>query len=200
MPVLGGRTPLQAWTEDPTPIEEVPEHDLALFTLEDDGKARMITSKGVSFHGTLYVGEGMVGRTGDRVRVRWMPNHPEVIEVFDAATGEYLGPAHPDDQATPEQIKQLIQARAGKARRLRQDLTAAERQRRLRYAATTTASPPQVLGSVSALEAETELAVAGAIDADAPATPDLFARRRPAPGWVMPRVRSREAVSGESDD
>ncbi|HEV3168956.1 MAG TPA: Mu transposase C-terminal domain-containing protein [Actinocrinis sp.] len=199
MPTLGGRTPLQAWTEDPTPIEEVPEHDLALFTLEDDGRARMITTKGVSFHGTLYVGEGMVGRAGDRVRVRWMPNHPEVIEVFDAATGEYLGPAHPDDQASPEQVKQLIKARARKARQLRQDLAAAERERRVRYAAATTAAPPQVLGSVSALEAETELAEAGALDAGAQAMPDLFARRHPAPGWVMPRIRNGEAVDGEAD-
>lgn len=35
---LGGRTPLQAWEEDPTPIEDVPADQLAFFTLEGGGR------------------------------------------------------------------------------------------------------------------------------------------------------------------
>lgn len=119
MPALGGRTPLAAWIDDPTPIEEVPERDLVMFTLEDDRKARAITTKGISFHGLTYVGECLIGRVGDKARVRWMPNHLELIEVFDAGTGQYLGPAHPSDQATPEQVKKLIATRAHKAKQLR---------------------------------------------------------------------------------
>ncbi|GAB3934839.1 hypothetical protein GCM10027614_08570 [Micromonospora vulcania] len=45
MDVLGGRTPLQAWLADPTPLSTVPPEDLRLFTLEDDGKVRKITTK-----------------------------------------------------------------------------------------------------------------------------------------------------------
>ena len=203
MPALGGRTPLQAWSEDPTPIEDVPEQDLVMFTLEDDGKTRMITTKGVSFHGTLYAGECMQGRVGDRVRVRWMPNHPEIVEIFDATTGVYLGPAHPDDAASPEQVKQLIQSRARKAKQLRQDLNAAERARRVRYAATTTAEPPKTLGSVEKLAAETELGASDQAATAAEALPDLFAPGPPAPGWVTPRSAEKpdrdQRKGGEED-
>lgn len=204
-PALGGRTPLEAWSEDPTPIEDVPERDLVMFTLEDDGKARMITTKGVSFHGTLYAGACMQGRVGDRARVRWMPNHPEIVEIFDAATGDYLGPAHPDDAADPQQVKALMQTRARNAKQLRQDLKAAERARRVRYAATTTAEPPKTLGSVGRLAAETELAETGAAETAAEALPDLFAPGPPAPGWVAPRPadrpkREEQAQHGEGTE
>jgi putative transposase len=48
MPVLDGRTPLQAWLDDPTPLSTVPASDLRL-TLEDDGRTRRITTKGVGW-------------------------------------------------------------------------------------------------------------------------------------------------------
>ena len=51
MPVLEGRTPLQAWLDDPTPLNTVPPGDLRLLTLEDDGRTRKITTKGVSWRG-----------------------------------------------------------------------------------------------------------------------------------------------------
>jgi putative transposase len=44
-----GRTPLQAWRDDPTPLATVPAEDLRLFMLEDDGKVRTITNKGVQW-------------------------------------------------------------------------------------------------------------------------------------------------------
>ena len=44
MDELDGRTPLQAWQDDPTPLVTVPAEDLRLFTLEDDGKVRTITN------------------------------------------------------------------------------------------------------------------------------------------------------------
>ena len=46
MPALEGRTPLQAWLEDPTPLATVPAADLRLLMLEDDGRIRKITTKG----------------------------------------------------------------------------------------------------------------------------------------------------------
>lgn len=195
-PALGGRTPLEAWNADPTPIHEVPETDLVLFTLEDDGKARRITTKGVHFAGQFYVGDAMAGRVGDKVRIRWMPNHPEIIEVFDADTGEYLGSAVPADQASSELAAAVLAARARKARELASDLKAAERARRVRYAAATTAAPPKALGIVSKVQAETELAEVRDADTAAVARPDLFARRPAAASWVLPR----SARHGDDDD
>jgi len=49
MPALAGRTPLQAWLADPTPLATVPAADLRLLMLEDDGRTRKITTKGVAW-------------------------------------------------------------------------------------------------------------------------------------------------------
>jgi len=86
MPALEGRTPLQAWLDDPTPLSPVPAGDLRLMMLEDDGRVRKITTKGVSWQGRSYVGPWMTGQVGRTVRLRWMPHHEHEIEVFDART------------------------------------------------------------------------------------------------------------------
>lgn len=44
---LGGRTPLEAWRDDPTPIEDVDPGLLYRFTLADDGRIRTLTTSGV---------------------------------------------------------------------------------------------------------------------------------------------------------
>jgi hypothetical protein len=49
MPALQGRTPLQAWLADPTPLTTVPAADLRLLMLDDDGRTRKITTKGVAW-------------------------------------------------------------------------------------------------------------------------------------------------------
>jgi len=92
MDVLDGRTPMQAWRDDPTPLTTVPAGDLRLFTLEDDGRKRTITDKGVQWRSRYYVGGWMngSGNAGREVRVRWMPHHDHEVEVFDARTGAYL--------------------------------------------------------------------------------------------------------------
>jgi putative transposase len=188
MTALGGRTPLQAWEADPTPIEEVDEKDLVLFTMEDEGTTREITTDGVAFHSRHYVGDWMVGCVGDTVRVRWLPNHPEIIEVFDARTGEHRGSAYPNDEASEEQRKSLIATRARKSREAKAAARAADAKRKVRYAAATTAAPPQALGSISALEAEVELAEDRDTRTKPTTRPDLFARRAPATRWARPRA------------
>jgi putative transposase len=199
-PVLGGRTPLEAWKSDPTPTFEVPEKDLALFTLEEVGKPHPITTSGVSFLSRLYVGPCMVGKVGTLVRVRWLPNHPEIIEIFHAHTGEHLGPAYPSNEAGPEQVKELMMARRHEAKQLKKAFKAADRSRRVRYAAATEPGPPQILGSVSALEAETEIAASGRSRAAAYAKPDLFEPGPPASSWALPRpARAAETLEGEQD-
>jgi putative transposase len=98
METLDGRTPLAAWQDDPTPLITVPTEDLRLFTLEDDGRRRSITTKGVEWRRRRYVGPWMTGQVGLEVRVRWMPHHDHEVEVFDADTGEHLGAATLADQ------------------------------------------------------------------------------------------------------
>ncbi|MCX5233449.1 IS4 family transposase [Streptomyces sp. NBC_00233] len=109
---LGGKTPLEAWETDPTPLREVSAEELWTFTLEETGRFRVISTRGVRFRSRDYVGAWMTGQSGLRVRVRFMPHHQHRIEVFDAATGRYLGPAELADAATPEQISAVRTERA----------------------------------------------------------------------------------------
>ncbi len=189
-PELDGRTPIQAWLSDPTPVEDVPARDLWYFTLEDDGRARTITTKGVSFggRGRRYVADWMVGQVGVKVRVRYMPHHDHEIEVFDAASGEHLGSAVLADQAPPEVIKAVISARARQRKQLAADLRAAEKTRRARYAAQSTTGPPRVVGAVTRGEAATELAGHAAGQIDRWARPDLVPLRAAPAGWAAPIV------------
>ncbi|MFJ8825510.1 Mu transposase C-terminal domain-containing protein [Streptomyces sp. NPDC102467] len=72
---LGGRTPLEAWRADPTPIEGVAPDLLHRFTLADDGRTRTLTPSGVRWHGRYYIGPWMTGRAhaGTKVRIRYTP-------------------------------------------------------------------------------------------------------------------------------
>lgn len=191
MDVLDGRAPLAVWLSDPTPVTTVPAEDLQLFTLEDDGRRRRITTKGVAWRSRHYVAAWMTGQVGTIVRVRWMPHHDHQVEVFDADTGEYLGPAMLADQASPEQIRAMRRARGARKARLEADLRVVEKTRRQRYAAQTTPGPAQPIGAVTAGEADAELADAGDEELVRAARPRLLPPGPPAPGWVLPRQVNR---------
>ncbi|WP_233289166.1 Mu transposase C-terminal domain-containing protein, partial [Kitasatospora sp. MBT63] len=153
---LQGRTPLEAWNQDPTPLTEIPASDLWSFTLESDARTHVITSHGVRFKSRDYLADWMTGQAGRQVQVRYMPHHTHEIEVCDPA-GRRLGTAHLADQATPEQLTALRRARARRAGRLRAEAKAAEQLRHQRFAPTTTPAPPRLLDAVTAPEATREL-------------------------------------------
>jgi putative transposase len=117
---LRGRTPLEAWQDDPTPLRDMPAADLWTFTLEDAG-TRTLTTRGIRFKKRDYVGAWMTGQAGIQARIRFMPHHDHRIEVYHAATGRYLGPADLADQATDEQVRAVRRARAARSRRLKKD-------------------------------------------------------------------------------
>ncbi|MFE5098073.1 Mu transposase C-terminal domain-containing protein [Streptomyces sp. NPDC056638] len=179
---LSGKTPLQAWEADPTPLREVSAEDLWTFTLEDAGVYALGT-RGVRFRKRDYVGPWMTGRGGIQVRVRFMPHHDHRIEVFHATTGRYLGPADLADRATQEQISAVRQTRATRSRRLKKDLEASQRER---YAAVTQPEEPQRLGALTTAQAEAELAQATDTDLSQLSLPDLIPPAVPPAGWRTP--------------
>lgn len=180
---LRGSTPLQAWQQDPTPLREVPPQDLWTFTLEDAG-TRKLTTRGVRFKGRDYVAAWMTGNAGITVRVRYMPHHDHEVEVFDAVTGRHLGPAHLADQATTEQVKAVRRARQARTRRLAKDLKDSQEQDR--YAASSRPEDPRRLGTLTATQAERELARSDLTDLAALALPDLIPPAAPPPSWSTP--------------
>jgi putative transposase len=211
MSELEGMSPLQAWLGDPTPLITVPAADLRLLMLEDDGRERKITTKGVAWRARQYVSAWMTGQVGRSVRVRHMPHHAHEIEVFDAATAQHLGAAVLADRASSEQIAELRRARNERKRRVQADLRAAERARRVRYAAATTAAPPQPLDAVTAEQAASELAEFGQQrlgahlrDVSRPAGAGVAPWRSGVPPipahWVLPCTPARRAAAPECDD
>ncbi|MFE2972772.1 Mu transposase C-terminal domain-containing protein [Streptomyces sp. NPDC059340] len=179
---LGGKTPLEAWQDDSTPLRDVPAADLWTFSLEDAG-TRTLTTRGVRFKRRNYVGAWMTGQAGIQVRVRFMPHHDHRIEVYHAVTGRYLGPADLADQATEEQVSAVRRARAARTRRLKKDLQASQRER---YAAVTQAEPPRRLGTLTTVQADAELAQATDTDLSQLSLPDLIPPAAPPAGWRIP--------------
>ncbi|WP_254211224.1 Mu transposase C-terminal domain-containing protein [Streptomyces sp. ADI95-16] len=193
--LYGGRTPAQAWEADPTPLEDVPEEQLAFFALEDDGRLRKITTNGVAWRRRAYIAPWMAGHVGARVRLRYLPHFDGMIEVFSAeGGGRHLGTAYLAQAATPAQRRALSRVRERKADALKADLKAAEKLRRARYAATTTAVVPVRRRTETAHEAEAEIARARAVDLAARALPDLIPPREPPADWARPRKRSSPGV------
>ncbi|MFC8230630.1 Mu transposase C-terminal domain-containing protein [Streptomyces sp. NPDC057287] len=181
---LGGRTPMEAWQSDPTPLYDVPAEQLARFGLEDDGRTRTITTQGVQWRNRHYIAPWMVGQAGVRVAVRHLPHHDMTIEVFDLG-GAHLGSAFLAEAASEDQIRDVRKARTAKARRLRADMKAAERLRRERFKAVTVASPPQRLGALTDAEAEAELFESAATDLRR-VDPDYIPHQPVPDGWARP--------------
>ncbi|GAA2914866.1 hypothetical protein GCM10020221_08190 [Streptomyces thioluteus] len=183
---LGGKTPLEAWRADPTPISDVQPKDLATFSLEDDGRTHTLTTSGIRWRRRDYLADWMVGNTGTKVIIRYLPHHDDQIEVFDTTTGHHLGPAFLAEAATPEQIRAVRAARTAAARRLKADLKAAEKLRRQRFEAVTTATAPKRLGSLTTAQADAELDAGAAGDRRSLARPD-YIPHGPAPDtWAHP--------------
>lgn len=161
---LAGRTPAVAWEEDLTAVEDAEPGALHMFTLEDDGRVRVLAGKGVRWRSRHYVASWMTGQAGRKVRLRYMPHHEHEIEVYDAATGRHLGSAYLSNRASAEQIREMKRARGREADRLKRLLAAAERNRATRFAAATRGTPPEVLGAVTELEAAAAVRAHGASD------------------------------------
>lgn len=192
---LRGRTPLQTWQDDPTPLRDVPATDLWTFTLEDAG-TRALTTRGIRFRKRDYVGPWMTGQAGIQARVRFMPHHDHRIEVYHAATGRYLGPADLADQATEEQVSAVRRARAARARRLKKDLEASQRER---YAAVNQPEAPRRLGALTTAQAEAELALAAGTDLSDLALPNLIPPAAPPARWRTPASLAALTGSGQPD-
>lgn len=154
---LKGRTPIEVWQADPTPLFDVPPQLLAHFGLREDGSTRTISTLGVRWRNRHYVASWMVGLSGKRVVVRHLPHHDASIEVFDL-DGTHLGTADLSNAASKEQVIAVRNARTAKARQLRADLKAAAKLRRTRFKAATTAAAPMPLGALTEAQAEAELA------------------------------------------
>ncbi|WP_185902622.1 hypothetical protein [Streptomyces sp. WAC05292] len=141
----------------------------------------------------------MAGHVGMRVRLRCLPHYDGQIEVFATEEwGRHLGTAYLAEAATLEQRRKLISDREKKARALKADLKAAEKLRKARYTATTTAAVPHPRRTVTSSQAEAEISRARGADLAARALPDLIPPREPPASWARPVVRPRRAADSQT--
>lgn len=151
-----GTTPLEGWLSDPTPIKDVPSEQVRAFMFEGDDIKRKITSKGVEFHGRFYMPEKHVGTVGRTLKVRWMPHHDHEIDLYDWASDRYMGRAFLSDEATHQQVKQVLKDRDEHHRAVVKALSASAKRRMERYAPVTEPAAPQSLARMTRQEVAAE--------------------------------------------
>lgn len=189
IPTLGGRTPAQAWDEDLSPVWDVTPFDVHTFTLARLGKALTIHPAGVRWRNRDYTAPWMhtpVTLVGSKVHLRYMPHHEDEIELYDAATGRHLGQARPAAQATPDEVRALLNARSREAARLRARFKQAEASRRERFAVLTQPAPPKQLLTITQEEAGRQLRELNARDTAGEALPDYIPLPEPSAYWAAP--------------
>lgn len=111
---LDGRTPLQAWEDDPGPLHRTSAGKLRHLLLASG--ARTIGKDGIRFSNLAYIAPELQGRRGQRVEIRYMPHDDRSIEVYLGAT--HLCTAYPAKRLTPEQAQAFLENAARERKRL----------------------------------------------------------------------------------
>lgn len=111
---LDGRTPLQAWQDDPGPLHRISADKLRHLLLAS-GK-RIIGKDGIRFGSLAYIAPELYGRGGQRVQIRYMSHDDRSIEVYLDAT--HLCTAYPAQRLSPEQTQEYLENAARERKRL----------------------------------------------------------------------------------
>lgn len=111
---LQGRTPAQAWAEDPAPLQRIAAEHLRHLLLAD--KERVIGKDGIRHNGLYYLAPELHGRGGQRVQIRYMPHDDRFVEVY--RRGRHLCTAYPGDHLTPAQSEDYRAHARAEAKRL----------------------------------------------------------------------------------
>jgi putative transposase len=111
---LDGRTPLQAWQDDPGPLHRVSGDRLRHLLLASG--ERIIGKDGIRFGGLAYIAPELHGRGGQRVQIRYMPHDDRSIEVYLGST--HLCTAYPAQRLSPEQTAAFLENAARERKRL----------------------------------------------------------------------------------
>jgi putative transposase len=100
---LGGRTPLEAWSEDNTPVRTLDQDALRY---ELPRKTKILMRDGISHEGVLFWAPEFHGLDkGQKVEIRYMPYDLRRVEVFVDDT--WVCTAEPHDKATEEERRRF---------------------------------------------------------------------------------------------
>jgi putative transposase len=134
---LDGRTPLDAWKDDPTPISVPPEPMLRRYLLK--GETRKVLRGVITFKDRPYVARVLPPYEGRRLEIRYDPNDDFELEVYDGET--WIATAVQKDRATATQTDEWVEAHQQIAEQHRRDKAAARKRARRRRKAMVDGSP-----------------------------------------------------------
>ncbi|MET8134082.1 Mu transposase C-terminal domain-containing protein [Streptomyces sp. NPDC005251] len=177
------RTPYELWHNDLTPIYDPDPEDLH-FTLETHPTPLTINSDGVHWgKKRRYLAPYMQGLRGTKVVLRYMPRQERSVELYDAKDGTYLGPAVLQNEATPQQRREVRRAADREAGRLRTALDKANRQREERFEADTVPTTPRPTSDITQEQATEILNGHREDELASEARPDLIPLPNPTATW-----------------
>jgi putative transposase len=133
---LDGRSPLEVFGEDPTPLRRL-EAERARVLLLARRDAR-VHSDGIHLHRHRFTAPGLADLVGEIVQIAFAPHDDRSIEVFHR--GQWRCTAVPQETLTPAQRAEVLAARRAHAQDLRRRQRAAARRARARIAPITAAS------------------------------------------------------------
>jgi hypothetical protein len=136
---LDGQTPLVRWSEDATPLREVPAERLRWMLMAD--VERTVNKDGVHFERVRFIAPELNGLVGDRVQVRYTPHDLRQIEIFRG--DQWLCTAYPQDQLTAEQRAAVLERRRADAAELGREQRRASRRARAQLAPITAPGPAE---------------------------------------------------------
>ena len=136
---LDGQTPAAVFLSDPTPLRALPVDDArALLAARRDARVHRY---GVSHGGLRYISPDLHDLVGETVQIAFAPHDQRTIEVF--WRGTWICTAWPQETLSPDQQRQVIDARREHAQDLRRRQRAVTRSARTRLAPlTSTARDP----------------------------------------------------------
>jgi len=134
---LDGLTPLEVWTDDPTPTSLPPDAMLRRYLLK--GETRKVRRGVLEFKNRPYIARVLPRHEGRIFEIRYDPNDDFVLEVYDGET--WIGTAVQRDRATDAQVDDWVEAHQELAEQHRRDRAAARKRAKRRHKAMIDGSP-----------------------------------------------------------
>ena len=127
---LAGRTPLEVWRSDPTPVRAL-EHQEARWMLLAR-TTHVVQKDGVHHNSEIYFADELWGMAGEEVEVAHMPHDRRWIEIFHH--GRWLATAYPSSELDEDARVRALERRREDEKALRAWARRARRRAQLRVA------------------------------------------------------------------
>jgi putative transposase len=130
---LGGKTPLERWQEDATPIERRSREELRGLVLPVE--ERQVLKDGIHFRNLVFFAPELEGLRGEKVQIRFMPHDLREIEVLQ--DDQFVCMARPQGAVTEDEWKRFLATRSAEKKQATKRRKRAQRKARARLVATT---------------------------------------------------------------